>query len=163
MFFRDQLGWVGRCQLGAFVISGSEWAGEKTAGVSGLDYRYFLLCFRPLPPTSWGGRWKERGGGDAEGPRRCSRILSAPHCPPSTSLRPFGHGWGGLPGALTFQEAVERLKGSLMCLGHGGKPQSLARPRSKPQLLSPSFSPPPPSPALQPGGKSHTRAATFFF
>lgn len=47
------------------------------------------------------------------GPRRCSRILSAPHCPPSTNLRPFGHGWWGAPPPIvfTFQEAVERLKG----------------------------------------------------
>lgn len=87
--------------------------GEAQAAMSGLDYRYFLLCFRPLPPPAGGGRWKERGGGDAEGPRRCCRILSAPATPPSpsTNLSPFGHGWGALPVVFTFEEAVERLKG----------------------------------------------------
>lgn len=37
--------------------------GEAQPAMSGLDYRYFLLCFRPLPPTSWG--WA------VEGERRC--------------------------------------------------------------------------------------------
>lgn len=33
--------------------------GEAQPAMSGLDYRYFLLCFRPLPPTSWG--WEVEG------------------------------------------------------------------------------------------------------
>lgn len=89
----------------------------------------------PPPPAGVGGGWKERGGSDAQGPRRCSRILSAPHCPPSTDLGPFGHSWGAPPGSVHLSGGCGKVKGSLMCLGHGGKLQSLARPSFKPQFF----------------------------
>lgn len=133
--------------------------GEAQPATSGLNYRHFLLCFRPFPqPAGVGGGWKERRGSDAQGPRRCSRILSAPHCPPSTNLRPFGHGWGAPPPhSVHLSGGCGKVKGSLMCLGHGGKPQSLARPSFKPQ-----FFPTSPKPSSAAWGDV-TLAATFFF
>lgn len=159
VFFWNQLGWVGRCQLGAYVISGPEWAGEKAQpAMSGLDYRYFLLCFRPFPPPAGVGERREevvmlRGPADAA---ESSLRHTALPLPTSDHLVTVG-ALPPAPDSVHLSGGCGKVKGSLMCLGHGGKPQSLARPSFKPQ-----FFPTSPKPSSAAWGDV-TLAATFFF
>lgn len=136
--------------------------GRRTAGEVWLRLQVLPSLLPTPPPTSWG--W------EVEGERRwlCGEVPAdaADSClrhttPPllSTNLSPFGRGWDALsPGRVHLLGGRGKVKGSLMCLRHSGKPQSL----DGSQLLSSSLAPSPsPKPSSAAWGNSHRRHLLF--
>lgn len=165
MVFWDQLGWVGRCQLGAYVISGSEWAGEKHSRrclvwITGTSFFAFASDPSPPPPAGVGGGSREEvvmpSPPPAPSPRRRSRT-SLRHTALLYQPRTIWSRLGRSPACGHLSGGCGKVKGSLTCLGHSSKtPEAWPDPAS-----NASFPPPPPSPALQPGG-SHTCGHLLF-